>query len=128
MCCVRGREQGAAGAVGQERTSRAGRWSAAGRCSPRTPSRGVRARQGRERGPTPALPAQLTYIKNGQVQALLGQDCYGWGHETVMMLFDKVHNHKNPAKVINTFNLQVVTKDNVKEYEGIWDKWLGKKK
>jgi hypothetical protein len=44
------------------------------------------------------------------------------------MLFDKVHNHKNPAKVINTFNLQVVTKDNVKEYEGIWDKWLGKKK
>jgi ribose transport system substrate-binding protein len=74
------------------------------------------------------LPEQLTYIKNGQVQALLGQDCYGWGHETVMMLFDKVHNHKNPAKVINTFNLQVVTKDNVKEYEGIWDKWLGKKK
>lgn len=74
------------------------------------------------------LPEQLTYVRSGQVQALIGQDCYGWGHETVMMLFDKVHAAKNPAKVINTFELKVVTKDNVEEFAGLWDKWLGKKK
>ncbi len=30
--------------------------------------------------------------------------------------------------MINNFTLAVVTKDNVAEYEGLWDKWLGKKK
>src|SRR5205085_2048023 len=73
------------------------------------------------------LPVQLEYVKSGQVQALIGQDCYGWGHESVMMLFDKVHNGKKPGKVMNSYPLPVVTKDNVAQYEGIWDKWLGKK-
>lgn len=74
------------------------------------------------------LPEQLIYVKNGQVQALIGQDCYGWGHESVMMLFDKVHENKKPKNVINNFELSVVTKDNVDQYAGLWDKWLGKKK
>lgn len=74
------------------------------------------------------LPEQLTYVKEGQVQALIGQDCYGWGYRTVEMLFDKVHNNKKPEQVVNTFKLQIVEKANVAEFEGIWDKWLGKKK
>lgn len=73
------------------------------------------------------LPEQLTYVKNGQVQALIGQDCYGWGYQSVMMLFDRVHNNKKPAQEINNFELSVVTRDNVEKYEGMWDKWLGKK-
>lgn len=73
------------------------------------------------------LPEELGYVKSGQVQALIGQDCYGWGHQTVMMLFDRVHNNKKPEKVINNFPLQIVTKDNVEKYVGIWEKWLGKK-
>ena len=44
------------------------------------------------------------------------------------MIFDKAYNKKNPAKTITNFDLAVVTKDNVKEYEGKWEKWLGKKK
>lgn len=74
------------------------------------------------------LPEQLGYVKSGQVQALIGQDCYGWGYRTVEMLFDKAHSNKKPEQVINTFKLQIVTKDNAAEFEGIWDKWLGKKK
>jgi ribose transport system substrate-binding protein len=73
------------------------------------------------------LPEQLVYVKSGQVQALIGQDCYGWGAETVKMLFEKVHEGKKPAKVVNTFELSAVTKDNVAQYEGVWEKWLGKK-
>lgn len=74
------------------------------------------------------LPEELEYVRKGQVQSLIGQDCYGWGHQTVMMLFDKVHSGKSPAKVINTFELSVVTKENVDKYAGLWDVWLGKKK
>lgn len=73
------------------------------------------------------LQTELGYVRSGQVQALIGQDCYGWGHETVKMLVDKIHSGKNPAKVINTFELAVVTKDNVDKYDGLWNKWLGKK-
>jgi ribose transport system substrate-binding protein len=74
------------------------------------------------------LPAQLDYVRSGQVQALIGQDCYGWGYQSVVMLVDKLINNKAPAKVINTFELVVVTKDNVDKYDGIWGKWLGNKK
>lgn len=73
------------------------------------------------------LPEQLEYVKKGQVQALIGQDCYGWGYQSVVMLVDKIYAGKAPEKVINNFKLAVVTKDNVAEYEGLWDKWLGKK-
>jgi ribose transport system substrate-binding protein len=72
------------------------------------------------------LPEELAYVKNGQVQVLLGQDCYGWGHETVMMLFNKAHDNKKPEKVLNNFKLAVVTKENVADFEGLWSKWLKK--
>jgi ribose transport system substrate-binding protein len=73
------------------------------------------------------LPEQLGYVSRGEVQSLIGQNCYGWGYESVRILVEKLHEKKDPAKVINTFDLAVVTKDNVAEYEGLWQKWLGKK-
>jgi len=73
------------------------------------------------------LPQQLDYVRKGQVQVLVGQDCYGWGHESVHLLVDKIHAAKAPKDVINHFDLAIVTKDNVEEYAGLWEKWLGKK-
>lgn len=73
------------------------------------------------------LPEELEYVKTGKVQALIGQDCYGWGYESVRMLVEKLVEGKTPEKVINNFELSVVTPQNVAEYEGLWDKWLGKK-
>ncbi len=73
------------------------------------------------------LPQQLGYVRNGQVQALIGQDCYGWGYQSVQILMDKLHGGKDPASVVTHFDLAIVTKDNVEEYAGLWDKWLGKK-
>lgn len=73
------------------------------------------------------LPEQLNYVKSGQVAALIGQDCYGWGYRSVEMLVEKLNTGKSPEKVINNFPLAVVTKDNVSEYEGLWNKWLKKK-
>jgi len=74
-----------------------------------------------------ALPEQIEYVKKGQVQALIVQDCYGWGAETVKMLFNKVQANKKPEKVVNTFELKVVTQKNAGEYDKLWAKWLGKK-
>lgn len=71
------------------------------------------------------LPQELNYVKKGQVQVLLGQKCFGWGYETVTMLVEKLHNNKTP-KVINSFVPDRVTKDNVSEFYGMWDTWLGK--
>jgi ribose transport system substrate-binding protein len=73
------------------------------------------------------LPEQLNYVKSGQVAALIGQDCYGWGYRSVEMLVEKLNTGNSPEKVINNFPLAVVTKDNVSEYEGLWNKWLKKK-
>lgn len=73
------------------------------------------------------LPEQLGYVKKGQVQALIGQDCYGWGYESVRMIVEKLVEKKNPAKQVNNFELKVVNQANVAEVEGTWQKWLGKK-
>lgn len=74
------------------------------------------------------LPNQLDYVRKGQVQALVGQDCYGWGYESVRMLLDKVHNGKDPKSAINHCKIDIVTKENVEEFSGLWEKWLGEKK
>ncbi|QQS09642.1 MAG: substrate-binding domain-containing protein [Phycisphaerales bacterium] len=73
------------------------------------------------------LREELAYVAKGEVQALIGQDCYGWGHESVRIAVEKLLEGKDPASPVVHFDLQIVTKDNVKEFEGIWDKWLEQK-
>ena len=72
------------------------------------------------------LPEQLNYVENGQVQALIGQDCYGWGYQSVVLLIDKLHKGEDPEQVINNFDLSVVTQENVEEYRGVWERWLNR--
>ena len=73
-----------------------------------------------------ALPAELGYVKSGYVAALFAQDCYGWGYKSVEILLNKLVKGENPAgdKIIDP--LTKVTKDNVDEFAGKWDKWLKK--
>jgi ribose transport system substrate-binding protein len=73
-----------------------------------------------------ALPAQLAYLRNGQVQMLLAQDCYGWGYKSVQILLDKIAKNQNPASDRVIDPLSAVTKENVDEFAKNWDKWLGK--
>lgn len=73
-----------------------------------------------------ALPAELSYLRDGHVQVLFAQDCYGWGQKSVEMLLEKIVNGKEPADPIVIDPLTKVTKDNVDEYAKNWDKWLGK--
>ena len=74
-----------------------------------------------------ALPAQLNYVRDGHVDVLFGQDCYGWGTKSIEMLLEKIINNKAPAEVKVFDPLTRVTKENVETYSKNWDKWLGKK-
>jgi ribose transport system substrate-binding protein len=73
-----------------------------------------------------ALPAQLNYLKSGHVEVLLAQDCYGWGTQSVKILLDKIVKNQNPPTERVIDPLTRVSKENVDEFAGNWNKWLGK--
>jgi ribose transport system substrate-binding protein len=73
-----------------------------------------------------ALPAQLGYVKDGYVEALLAQDCYGWGTKSVEILLDKTIKNQSPPDVKVIDPLTLVTKENVDSYAENWKKWLKK--
>jgi ribose transport system substrate-binding protein len=88
----------------------------------------------------------LTYIRNGYVNELISQDCYGWGHRTVEILVDKILTGKDPDGVNpdthaipNPLTLVTLNKPDstlpvepntqrmaVDDFAGYWDKWLKK--
>ena len=72
------------------------------------------------------LPAMLLYVKDGHVDELLAQDCYGWGHKSIEILMEKIINKKEPSPLKVIDPLTPVTKDNVDEFAKNWEKWLGK--
>lgn len=74
-----------------------------------------------------ALPAQLNYIRSGHVQALMAQDCYGWGTESVRILLDKIVHDKAPTDPRVIAPLTRVSTENVEEFAGSWDRWLGRR-
>lgn len=74
-----------------------------------------------------ALRPQLAYVKNGQVQVLLGQKVYEWGYESVRLLMEKLIDKKSPPTPIVKAELVRVTKENADEYAKQWGKWLGEK-
>lgn len=61
----------------------------------------------------------LDLLREGKVQVLLGQKYFGWGSESVKLLRD-IKNGKQPPSAIIDSGVDVVTKDNVDEYERQW--------
>ena len=61
----------------------------------------------------------LDLLREGKVQVLLGQKYFGWGSESVKLLYD-IKNGKRPASPIIDSGVDVVTKDNVEEYAKLW--------
>ncbi len=75
-----------------------------------------------------ALPAQLDYVRSGEVDTLLAQQVYEWGTTSVQLIMEKLVENKQPASPIVNAPLVVVNKANVDEYGKNWDRWLGKSK
>jgi ribose transport system substrate-binding protein len=63
----------------------------------------------------------LDLLREGKVSVLLGQKYFGWGSETVQLLYDIKHG-KNPPSPIVDSGVDVVTKDNVDAYAAAWKK------
>lgn len=73
-----------------------------------------------------ALPAQLSYLESGHVQALYAQDCYGWGYNSVELLLEKIVKGNDPQSERIIDPLIKVTRENASEFRTKWDKWLSK--
>ena len=58
------------------------------------------------------------------MQVLLGQKYFGWGSESIKMLRD-IKNGKMPPSTIIDSGVDIVTRDNVDEYEQQWKKMAG---
>jgi len=71
------------------------------------------------------LPEELDYVRQGYVQALIGQKYFGWGYESVRMLKSIKEGDKKYQGVIDS-GVDVVTKENVEEYSKNWEKWTKK--
>ena len=61
----------------------------------------------------------LDLLREGKVQVLLGQKYFGWGSESVQLLYD-LKNGKKPASPIIDSGVDVVTRDNVEQYAQLW--------
>ncbi len=72
-----------------------------------------------------ALPAQLSYLESGHVQALYAQDCYGWGYRSVEILLNKLVKGQDPESERILDPLRRVTQESAGEFRKLWSKWMG---
>ena len=63
----------------------------------------------------------LDLLREGRVSVLLGQKYFGWGSEPVKLLYDIKHGKMPPSPIIDS-GVDVVTKENVEDYEKTWKK------
>ena len=70
--------------------------------------------------------SELEYVKKGYVEALIAQDCYGWGTKSIDILLNKIVNDQTPPEVKLIDPLTLVTKENVDSYGENWKKLLQK--
>jgi ribose transport system substrate-binding protein len=63
----------------------------------------------------------LDLLREGKMTVLLGQKYFGWGSEPVQILYDYKHG-KKPASTIIDSGVDIVTKDNVDQYEAKFKK------
>ena len=62
------------------------------------------------------LKEELLLVKEGLVQALIGQRPYDMGYKSIYVLYDIVAKHKMPESQIIDTGVDVVTKDNVDQF------------
>jgi len=73
------------------------------------------------------VESALSLLRANKVQVLLGQKYFGWGSEPIRILHDLVVNGRRPDSVIIDSGVDVVTADNVDEYERTWQQMAGER-
>jgi ribose transport system substrate-binding protein len=64
------------------------------------------------------LQPELKWIANGTVKALVGQDYWGWGYQSVQIIYELLQGKHYPAFVPQAS--PIVTKANLAKYTQIW--------
>jgi ribose transport system substrate-binding protein len=65
------------------------------------------------------LPLELTLLRDGYLEALIGQKYWGWGYDSVQMVYDYVVSGKRFPPFIDT-GMDVVTRNNVDAMAHSW--------
>ena len=63
----------------------------------------------------------LDLMRAGKVHVLLGQKYFGWGEESVKLLYN-IKQGKNPPSAIIDSGVDIVTRENVEQYAEQWKK------
>lgn len=66
------------------------------------------------------LPVELEYMKDGYLQGLVGQKYWGWGYDTVQMLYDRMVEGKEFEDWTDS-GMDIVTTNNVDAMIKAWD-------
>jgi ribose transport system substrate-binding protein len=66
------------------------------------------------------LPVELMYMKKGMLQGLVGQKYWGWGYDTVQMIYDYIVNRKRFADWTDS-GMDIVGPDNVDAMMNMWE-------
>ena len=63
----------------------------------------------------------LDLLREGKVTVLVGQKYFGWGSESVKLLYDIKHGKMPTTQIIDS-GVDIVTKENVDDYVAKWKK------
>ncbi|MEN6393253.1 MAG: sugar-binding protein [Anaerolineaceae bacterium] len=66
------------------------------------------------------LPVELEWVKNGMLYGLIGQKYWGWGYDTVQMIYDAIVNGATFESFTNT-GMDIVTINNVDAMAEAWE-------
>lgn len=66
------------------------------------------------------LPLELTLLRDGYLSGLIGQKYWGWGYDSVQILYDQVMKRKTYPPTIDT-GVDIVTSRNVGAMISAWD-------
>ncbi len=66
------------------------------------------------------LPVELQYMKDGYLAGLVGQKYWGWGYDTVQMIYDHLVNGKKFESFTNS-GMDIVTPKNVDAMIEMWN-------
>jgi ribose transport system substrate-binding protein len=66
------------------------------------------------------LPVELDFMKKGMLQGLVGQKYWGWGYDTVQMMYDYIVNGKKFDPKWTDSGMDIVTPANVDVMADMW--------
>jgi ribose transport system substrate-binding protein len=66
------------------------------------------------------LPVELNLLRDGYLTALIGQKYWGWGYDSIQIVYDRIVHNKTYPRFIDT-GLDIVTMKNVGAMIRAWD-------